>query len=632
VALRLLDLTLEQFIVRKQSYLFLKWTGDLENLRPGAALGMEALAWRAWMHPAKGEAPLDLERLDRALEGAQYEAVWRTLFTSFPNDVSGVLALRLAGAKAERDPGSGLPRIWVDVRSASPETGLAAFVNLMEGLALAERGAWAEAVDSWLAGIEHHPLEWEMSAWLARVREGLLLHLGESVQAGVLDKPSAINLKGLRLFRSAAALERSEDLQGAFHSLEALSREIDQNPDQFHPGLAALARTSLSRLRIKVGEAREEDRLLTSLETAEGEELQSILSQCALPSSATPSLAARFLDAAQLRLDRNEVPAAMAIWRKLAEDCQDQPEMAAPAFSQLLSAHWKRLAALEAIASSNTPLETEVFQPLGGALLDQARADFETQLQKGEDYAQRCRYSKPAMRLALLLYDLNTKLGQADKPHDLLVHLARSATPSARSVLAKEAQRFRPGEAVAILEMAGATLAEASPSSRTPSPGLLHLLEEQNQFERAAEIARALAEAASGTSQAGEAWFKAASLEYKAADYPTAEKTLEDLLNKQSPQEREYAQTAQLLAKTRFHRGDYPRARDLFDQLMENQFLGQKEREDLALLKVNSLLYSQDYDEAMREIEKFRSQNPSRSLEHRLDLLADRLEQTKPNP
>jgi len=623
-ALRIFDLSMKQFRERYQFHLMRKWSEEFEAKSPDSALGIQALAWRVWMLPDDFHSPEETQTLMDRLANTNQRNVWRQLVAAFPDDLSAILALRLLG-ESERPP-KGLPDSWKQVETGLPETGVASYVRLQRGDEFAENGEWERAVDCWLSGLERYPVSWERPGWVDRAKDGLRL-IGNEVQADILSTGNSETVGNLVKFRQALVLDRGRESVEALRILEDLANQ-PQTPERgFPPELKVLTEAHASRIRAKLGRSTQEGRLLDAIAAARGHELGELLRQGAAISATSEAFSSSLFGIAQLRADRGQMKEAVEIWKVLAVHSQDQEEWAAQSFRRLLEAYWHRVEVLQRLwgGDSEDPVERDYFSPAENHRMEGLLRTLRQALAEAETFAASASYSQATVDLASVIYDLSARLGTGARSNDLFLRYSRQCDPETWARLAETARLYDPDEAVAILQI-GAGSPETGDAARDED--LLSLLDRQERFVEAARVARALAEEASGTDDAQEAWQKVALLEYKAGDYKSAETTLSQVLAGMEPGTPDHDRNTRLLVFARFRRGMHREAREVLDTLRESTNFNRTQHEELRLVRAYTFLHSQEYGNAVREIEGILADTPSRTVRKKASQLLERLQAT----
>ncbi|NUN96961.1 MAG: hypothetical protein HUU16_12375 [Candidatus Omnitrophica bacterium] len=559
-----------------------------------------------------------------SLQSGEYEDLWRQLLRARPNDVSGILSLRLLAAEMSEGE---RPGFLATLRQTYSGTLVERAIDLEEISPAMAASDWERAADLLLRGLADWPFEWETPRRIESLRTTLADRLGERLQAEILSVPSKSNLNALRSLRDGLRLEREERKEQASAALSRLREELQAHPNDYHKNLSALLEPALSRLRVALGNPTPEDRIVQSVQEAPLDHLPALLVSAASLFTSTPTLPARFLWVARARIARDEIREALAVLEALQIQPRRESAVTAGAWREslaLLDRRWKAMQALTGEISGER-FEGVLLEPLERPLRERARGELELCLERASGFIREASYSPEAEKLALSIREAYEGLGGSEKAQGLLLHLAESANREQRERLATSAERFSPEEAIAILQLRDTSQTERVGESLATSRELLALLEGKGDFAGAAKVAHALALEASGTEEYPEALFKAASLDFRSEDYPKAEETLSNLLKSQDPKSPEYARTANLLSKTKYNRGDYAEARRLFEQLSENPNLTQAERENLSLLRLQTLLYALDYQKTLEEIQRLRETRPSRDLARQLDLLEQRI-------
>ncbi|MCA9417599.1 MAG: tetratricopeptide repeat protein, partial [Candidatus Omnitrophica bacterium] len=504
-----------------------------------------------------------------------------------------------------------------EIRSASPESGVAVFLELQEGLESAQREEWDQAVDLWLKGIETYPIDWETQEWIERIAEGLL-NAGHRIEADVAKNASKESLRPLRLYREA--LQKSQ--KGEENEAKRMFRDLLQSP-QTPNGIQRLCRAESVLLNHTDPDSMET--VLRALGVARAETMDTILAKVE-SASHTESVASDLESIACHRFNRADVREAVRLWEFTVHEFPSAQEVAARSYDRLIGLHWTRLKAIRAILASfpNNPTN-DFFSPMERNSEAKARKELEETLAQSEIFAASATYSSEALLpLMTSIYRIQANLGRTNRPRHLFEMHARKASPDQRSELAERVQPFRPEEAIAILRIDSGSEEFETPADQRQN--LLSLYEESEQYDRAAEVARELALAASGTPYAKEAWFKTAWLEYKSKDFQQSKETLEDLVKSQEPGTPEHCETSRLLGLSDYQLGEYEEARSRFDAALESGYLQKTEREEMEILYAYSFLYRQDYSNARLHLESILADNPSRITERRLRQLVQQLD------
>lgn len=611
-SIRLLDLTLARFRSREQSFLFMKWAEYFENLRPGTALSLHALAWQAWMKPEHLRDSDDLEQIERRLESENHSKVWDEIIASFPNDISGVLAARLLVSRSNT-----IPEGVRGIRSASPESGVAALLALVEGDEFAKTQDWENAVNSWLEGILHYPLDWEIEEWVTRIKNGIL-HSGHGVQARIAQDFSKENLQRLRRYREALSMARKGDEEAAKEELINLIDDPKSGAE-----LKSLCHAHWILLGGSDKGTPSDRELIWALANAPDSDIQSHLEKLE-SSTSSNSLPNDILSIASYRFDQGDIRGANALWGYLVDEFPAESMIAAEAYHHLVDVSWARLEAIRGIRSSFSNEEFDAFFAQSEAAQeDKARRELENVLERSEIFAASGTYSDSLLNLMTSLYKVYANLGRPNRPRTLFLLHAKQVSADSRLALVRQAQLFRPDEAIAILGIDSGSTETSLPSDQNQV--LLNLYEEEGRYQEAATVARAIAQEASGTVHEQEAWYKTAWLEYKAADYRSSKSTLEDLLPQQEPGTVQHTETNRLLGLANYQIGDYEGARTHFDAALESGLLEKGKQEELALLYAYSHMYRQEYSFARARLESILADNPSRIMARRVNQIIQQL-------
>jgi tetratricopeptide (TPR) repeat protein len=606
--LLLLDETLAEFRRQSQFYLLNQWTSRCEGEHPETPLSLSALAWRAWMLPPDRIRTADHEALQDRLKKESYLETWKDLWTRRSDEISGILAARLALASRQKD----VARASLEeIAEASPDGGIAALLQLQGGLEDYRQGEFKNAVDRILAGIEHYPILWEISEWRALAAEALRAE-GHRVQAAFFEEGGP-DPHPLREYRRALNLKRTGQFEEALEILGSL-RPPTAGSGDFERLVEAEARL------LKGGPEGSQGSVLLNLSGADVPEVSRILSTTQEASLTAEDL----LGIAALRSDRGENEAAVLLWRAAARRGNDSPVPTAIAYRHLLDYDWARIAVIRELRDT-LPQQgfMSVLRRDTGTQLETLGEEQEDLLDEAEIFCASAELGLEVFQLTVDLYIHNSRVGREDRPNNLFVSLAKRGGSEWEQRILTEARWLSPEEGVAIVR--GAQGENPEPLLSMNDEWVLGFYEEEEQWKEAAEVAKAIAQSATDSLYGRQALYKAAWLEYQAADYRTAEATLKELLEKAPPNSEEYARTTRLLGLANFQTGDQDEARAYFNQALESDLLSQPEREEIGLLQVHSFLTRQEYNQAAGALREMLDQQPSSATERRIRSLLNQI-------
>ncbi len=616
-SIRVLDLTLEEFRSRTQYYLLLRWSRHFENNYPGTPLGCHALAWRCLMLPEGMRDKEDLRTLEQTVRETSDVRQWLDLLKRFPNDITGIMAGKLAFLSDSKD-------VNLEIESFShknPHSGIAAMMKLREGMISAKHQDWSSAIDPWIQGIETYPIPWEIPQWIKRLEDALTI-AGHSLQAEIVRDGTVGTIAQLRIFRHALGASDRGHALDAVPILQELKRRMGSSPP-----FIELIDSHLNALREQPDESDQEKLLFASLDRAPISKIPDFLVTL-FQNKSGPHSVEKLFSIANIRFDRGEYPEAVLIWSFMTEHFRQDHNQVLEAYNRLIDIRWKQFSLAR---DFRIPHSTEGFEGFIGPLIEQnlkeARVKLEEVLVDAEEYVQGKDYSFKLLRLIKKLYRIHSNRGSADRPGDLFIDLAMRSTRDQQSILSESAKEFRTREALAIIEILGGS--STASLSHLPRESLLNLYLQDEKYREAAAIARESALDASGTPYANDAWFKTAELEYKAGDFESSASTLIDLIGDLEEGSEDHTQANRMLGLAEYQTGDYEKARKHFNTAIESGHLDKDQEESLYMMNAYSNLYHQRYDQAREGLNELLGKNPSRLTERKVSRLLEQLNRNK---
>jgi hypothetical protein len=619
---RAFDLMLQRYQARKQVYKVHGLAGEGRSCCPGTLLALWGQAWHVWLatlYPRENATEDDLRLAIAALSRDQSQSL-RSLTLSYPHELTGALALRLlvlGVAEGPFEPDGELAELGEQITLHYPGGVCASVIAMERGVTAERRGDMEAAAGFWLEGLGKYPFPGELGRWRSRLVD-VLSSTENQTQARLLAEyaPNHRDLADLTRelleIRRARALAEKREEDEALRLLDAVRERVGMRAKDFVLWREVLQEIDLelARVRSMAGLGDPIDLFLDQLRTSRRGDYPGLLAQGMVKFATSPRFCNAAISMTRDRLEEGEMRGGHAeslCWATLARAEGADPAVRAQAYRCLLEYSVRRLNLLRLTWRSGGL----VLQTIGRAVRERMVSEEDTlldMLEETEEFVLRCGTTAEVMDLVDTLYTSYRSLGISNLPNNLYLRLSRGATDQHRQELARRAERMgQVHESIAILEIVLDSQRLASVDGE-PSAGtleeLLRIFLVERDYGAAAKVACELAEDASGTPQAGRAWYEAADLLYKANEYGSAREVLRVLLSDPEIDSRCASEAEKLLAFAEFRLGRYEESRALVEKMKNQGTLDYEEEKRFAKMLAYSYFYRHEYEKALVTIQE----------------------------
>ena len=649
VGLRVLDLILERYATRQQTFLVYTQARSVSPISPNTLIDLWAQAWRVWLCGDLGRKSSSLEDFKKTLDQLSDEQVGTVflLAEKFPDEITGALEVRALIMRSPQEPFSdegGLEELARKILSSAPQSSVASVISMTKGEICASNGEYDAAVKHWLHGLPAYPFDDEFSQWLEKLAVALPrtgYQAGEALFTTGKIREEEIRqvAQALTDLNYASELADNAEYESALkilRTLDTMTRAKAKDSEIWH-NLVYEIQGRICLLRAETGQMKPDHACLERVRYGPKEEIPHLLEKGLLEFGKAAEFVETVIYLIRQRIGSKEANLELKCWETIANAQQIQQRFRCEGFVQTIQIEARQLDLLQIMVMDTLPSMVTILENMNRQVKQQEE-NLLRLLSRAERFARSLEYGLWSLRLANELYACYGRLQIRNLPEDLYFNLAKRAPAKAVPELAQQAETMgKYIEAILILN-----LSRTNFLSDPGSPGddstrdsqyrqtrkLLALLISQEEYQKALEIAQQTVASATGAPWAREASQQLAELHLELRNFWDAKSILENLLADSVTSDAAQVDLEKLLTLATYRTGDHEQSLALANKLIEQDILTSREKSELLEIRAYTALLSREYEIAIDDFRFLDKEMKSRMDRNDIDDLmkADAIE------